>query len=658
MNAMLGLVVAQAQGEGDEVFVPADWAEPWWDLGPGMRWAAAAAVVGVWFLLFVVISLRVRPRRVRAGLGIVRLPSDEPPAVVDLITNSWVPEHEAVPATLLDLAARGYVSIHQVGEMASVHVPEKRPEGGGSMTSYEGMVLLHVEDLAAKTPDRVVPAGALSTGPDDKAKKWWKRFRSAVEADAVARGLAQKRWSGGAKGFLILTSLIPSVAIGMALSWAVYGDTSVHDDMSDAGRLGAGLLYAFIAWIGFIVFVATRRGVKDTSVGRQIAEQWMGLRQVLASDPTFTEHEPAGVSVWGRKLAYGAALGLAHGAVHGLPLGAENDKEIWSSHGGSWRVVHVRYPRWYNMAAGQAPWAAILLGLLMMVVGIMPALQFGAFFGDDILSGGALMGMGVLFMPLILMGLGGFFGLVLGISDLISPKRTVQGTVLRIQRKGSGKSQRWYVVVDDGMSSHITAWKFSHFSGGYTEGAVVRARVTRWLRHVSHVEVIEPATGSVNDRNAQWTDVVAALRQEPVAAVASSASGFGPGAGSNGIMLPDPDDISQIIGLPVTVDPNAEGHPMAHNQNGLFYSVDGKGIVAVQETNAAAVEQLANKGGFFQREVHGVGDMAVRTRIGGALFAKQGQRAVMVNATLFGVAKEERHRMQEDIARLVLREPL
>src|SRR5215211_5305450 len=38
----------------------------------------------------------------------------EPPAVANMLANRWKPTPEAVPATLLDLAARGYLELRQV----------------------------------------------------------------------------------------------------------------------------------------------------------------------------------------------------------------------------------------------------------------------------------------------------------------------------------------------------------------------------------------------------------------------------------------------------------------------------------------------------------------------------------------------------------------
>jgi hypothetical protein len=69
------------------------------------------------------------------------------------------------------------------------------------------MVLDHVAGLAV---DGVVPAEALTTGPQDQSTRWWRAFRRAVVADARDRGLARDRWSGPVKAFLRTAALVPA----------------------------------------------------------------------------------------------------------------------------------------------------------------------------------------------------------------------------------------------------------------------------------------------------------------------------------------------------------------------------------------------------------------------------------------------------------------
>jgi hypothetical protein len=83
---------------------------------------------------------------------------EEPPAVVDLLTNDWRVTADAIPATLLDLAARGYLDLEQYGPGCTVC--RVRRTSGEGLEAYERMVLEHVAGL---TVDGVVPAEALTT---------------------------------------------------------------------------------------------------------------------------------------------------------------------------------------------------------------------------------------------------------------------------------------------------------------------------------------------------------------------------------------------------------------------------------------------------------------------------------------------------------------
>ena len=89
--------------------------ERWRDLGPTM-WAIAAGAAVLWVLAYGALYAWTEPRRVPAGPGTLDLVGPEPPAVVNLVTQDWELGHEAVPATLLDLAARKHLVIDQVGD--------------------------------------------------------------------------------------------------------------------------------------------------------------------------------------------------------------------------------------------------------------------------------------------------------------------------------------------------------------------------------------------------------------------------------------------------------------------------------------------------------------------------------------------------------------
>jgi hypothetical protein len=134
------------------------------------------------------------PRRVRPSAAMLELQGPETPAVVNLLVTDWDLGHEAVPATLIDLAAKRFVDIDMVGDSTFVSVRRRGTADPAKLTRYESMVLGHIWDLAERTEDGRIPAEALTTGPEHSAKRWWKNFHSSVIDDARERGLSRPRW--------------------------------------------------------------------------------------------------------------------------------------------------------------------------------------------------------------------------------------------------------------------------------------------------------------------------------------------------------------------------------------------------------------------------------------------------------------------------------
>jgi hypothetical protein len=135
---------------------------------------AAVAATVLWLVLLLAAVFATRPRDVDPAPATMDL-GEEPPAVVDLLTNDWRVTPDAMPATLLELAARGFVDLDQLGPGRTVCRVRRAAADG--LESYERMVLDHVAGLAV---DGMVPAEALTTGPQDTSTRWWKTFQREV----------------------------------------------------------------------------------------------------------------------------------------------------------------------------------------------------------------------------------------------------------------------------------------------------------------------------------------------------------------------------------------------------------------------------------------------------------------------------------------------
>jgi len=461
---------------------------------PAVLGIAAGIALGVWLLVLAVLATATRARDPDPAAPTMDLGGDEPPAVVNLITNGWAVGKEAVPATLIDLAARKVVTFERVGpERFVVQLRDRRlPD----MTPYEQQVYDHVRSLQQ---GGVVPCEALTTGPQDESTRWWKEFRKAVSGDARARGLSRNRWARA--HFVILTVLatIPASLAAAAFVALPNNSSSSKDDNPVVAFIGLAVMLT----VGLMMIPRSMRAERDTPQGLAVASRWLGLRQQLAGNANFGEQPPAAVAIWDRLLSYGAAMGVAAGAVRGLPMGAESEKDAWTAYGGHWRVVHVHYPNKFPPGWGRAPAAAIAVGLAFLVPAALFAYGMGNLMSQighelkNVTSGGAeTIGAAValLFLcaPLAVVLYGGTM-LWRGALD-VGKRVPYEGAVLRRKEvqssNDSGKSTiAVYLAVYDGQGAEVRALKCTpQVASGVRAGAVVRATISPHLAHVFSVE--------------------------------------------------------------------------------------------------------------------------------------------------------------------------
>src|SRR6204780_2536751 len=277
-----------------------------------------------------------RPRAGRAAghAGATPPGMDEPPAVVSLLAGNL--DAYGYPATLLDLAARGWLRLAG---------PEAGPPGGSApgpvmcvivagpprdqLTEYEQRVYQQVLSRAAGRGD--VPARALSDGFAGPASenlksaedRFMDAFTSEVKDDSRRRGLSRQRLSEGMGCLLWLAAAVPAVSLGLAL---------------DAR-------HSHLVWIAVAGFVAACcvagvavKGEKLTPAGRAaLGRGRAGADGRRVMSPVLSAGRPD------RQVAYAAALGRDRAAARlfsgqrGRPPG----RKMWSSYGGSWREVTI-----------------------------------------------------------------------------------------------------------------------------------------------------------------------------------------------------------------------------------------------------------------------------------------------------------------------------
>lgn len=593
------------------------------------------AVFAAAFGYALVATRPVRPRQAPATPDL----RDEPPAVVNLLANGWQLNEDAAEATLLDLAARRHLELRQPGDDPMRTTIHLRPPGSGipgDLTPYEERLLDRVRSLAV---DGVVPARALTFRESGQAGAWGRRFRRDVLADAHARGLSRRRFGKSLVTALELVAAVAAVGLaGATLRWELQ---TIGTDEDLVMWFVAGFL-GFTAMSGMIVSVG---GERHTEAGLAVAAHWLGVRDWLQRHEEFAALPPAAVMVWDRYLAYGAALGVTRTASDVLSLGMADRTRVWSSYGGTWRQVHVRYPRSGALRAhlgrtipGVLSGAVLggLLGVLLvaLAVGRLPVLDLLVGFGDEIPADvdwaavqTALEAI-TLLAGVFLLARGGYW-LVRAAVDLASA-RILTGEVLWCQpwlvqkRSNSGGSEvteQSYLAMDDGRGERTTAWALPREQDQRCiPGDTVRIRVRPWTRRVLALTVIDRGKGfalaevmAAQERadHPTFTQRLAAERADrPTLDVTR---------------LLSPDEVGAALGLPVRVD---HVTPTPGMSMATFRSERGKPVLLAQVADDAWGRwfwRMASKRGT---EMPGIGDGA-RTR-GNQAITRVGELTIVI----------------------------
>jgi hypothetical protein len=457
---------------------------------------AAVSLAG-WFALLELLALLSRSNKPEAGpAALIDVGEDQPPpAVVNYIANGCMVTDAGVAATLLDLAAHRYLTVDEQGPDQFVC---RLRDGGSPARPYEQSVLGHVRSLAV---DGVVPCPALTTGTAGESEAWRKAFDKAVAADARSRGLTRGRWTKTAIAIVGVAAVAPTgflvAAIAATPRAAHTGAQNTHTGP------GGDLILGLFAWAILMAAMSLYRSERPTAAGSSVWAQWLGLRQYLHRDESFAVAPPAAVAIWDRYLAYGVALGVAPAAARALPFGAESDRAAWSSYGGRWRLVQVRYPHapvrpgwgWHPAKAILlVVWLGLPVFVLVRVADTISTRHIAALtpsrWSGDVRTG-VTVGLSLLAVAAAY-GMATWLRVVAGgVADLFF-RTTVTGQVIRKRRFGD----RGYVAVDNGKDEHMLAWNVRPaLYQGRHEGELVEARIGRCHQYVYRLDPCRDSAG-------------------------------------------------------------------------------------------------------------------------------------------------------------------
>ncbi|MFK7918202.1 MAG: hypothetical protein AB8G14_09010 [Ilumatobacter sp.] len=444
---------------------------------------------------------RATPKRIES-IGASGALRKESPAVVNLLTNDATLTAAGMRATVVDLAARGWLRIlPPVTDDETCRVrPASEAYDGDALLPHERLVLQHI--LARFTTDQAIPARHLAI---DIRGSWWRRFRNLVHDEARRSGLVTRRWTP-----LLLIGPVAAALLGL-LAWNASRDDGTPVAVVDSIErriIAIGALVALILLVVRLVRHVLSNAVTHSEAGVGATGRWLAVRQKLVAGG-FAPMAASSIELGDRRLAYASAMSLAEGARIELPLAREDHYRAWSAVGGTGRLVRVRYP--WRPIYGINPLFALIGGLVAIFVGLRARRFFSdvarreaweslyeRFEEQDWLIGDIATGITFVAVIPLLVGVWAAFA---GAADMFNTvERT--GVVIRARRpaevtplprswvkKLEGDRYSLYVALDDGSSDTITAWRASERTA-MPQGvdAVVRATpILGYVRRASPV---------------------------------------------------------------------------------------------------------------------------------------------------------------------------
>ena len=258
----------------------------------------------------------------------------EPPALANLLVNRCHVTSAAAAATLVDLAARRHLELLELDPTHFVVRIQRGPDE--PLTDYEDQVMSLVRQ---KATGGSAPLEAIELDESDAAP-WRRRFANHVVDDARKRGLLRGRWTrtDWIVFGLLTAAVLLAVAGGLWLARVEESSKTKGDNRFDRD---SWFIVAVVGWLFVMAALRRLRSIRYSAAGEAATARWLGVKRYLVRDSSFGDTPPAGVAIWNRLLAYGAAIGAAHGAVAAIPLEEEDPDVAWSRVGGNWHQVHV-----------------------------------------------------------------------------------------------------------------------------------------------------------------------------------------------------------------------------------------------------------------------------------------------------------------------------
>jgi hypothetical protein len=426
-------------------------------------------------------------------------PGELRPALVCLLVNGGAAAPQAAAATLLDLAARQFVTVDQPGtDPTSTTVALGRGSDrewnarSVSRTPYEVAVLRRVQSAVEAAGPRRATLADLGR-PQRDLEAWFGRIEESVVSEAFDRDMIKK--SGEYATWLMAVANVGNCLLSQVLAASLLG-TFLPEVLRNVVVvmilfvLLAGFIAAFMTLGLFGILGGYGRGTERyrlTATGRRAARYWLGVRRWLATHESLRSLPPAAVEVWGRNLAYASALGLGQSATAATGLAGRRAAVVGTTYGErGFRALRVRYPRtawpWSMASSARLLTALALAGVLAWTwprLGGGPSLWAAP---REVLTGPTAASHTTWWIGALVVT----YVATRSTLDLLLPAR-VRGMVLSRTRvyRGPRRPPRYLLVVDDGRSGRTRAWVAPQVIGeAGPPRRTVDLRGERWSRRL------------------------------------------------------------------------------------------------------------------------------------------------------------------------------
>lgn len=258
---------------------------------------AVVLVVPLWAVLAIRLVARERRRGAALdGAGVPDVLAEPPgrldPAVVGAVIGRGRTPSRAVAATVLSLAERGWLDIHEVGERVVISF-DPTPADARPVSATDELVY---RALAA----RADPSTGDVVGPPvwGDVGDWWPAFAGDARARAMAGGFVEPRIPmAGA----MVVSVLTATVFALALFW--YTLTFVGLIL-----LANGVPHLLVRASGF----------RLTEAGLVARAHWLAFGRGLRERGGLARSGPGAITVWGPYLVYGVLLGAGPDAARVL----------------------------------------------------------------------------------------------------------------------------------------------------------------------------------------------------------------------------------------------------------------------------------------------------------------------------------------------------